>query len=232
MLPFGLSSVPYIFAKRLRTMARFWWQNSIKIVLCLDDRFGVSESERSCTSEQKQKYRGMFETQKSRNKTSSGDIGLNIRTLASPKVGQDQVSGGVSVLCWHAAPVANVLWKSDIDFVTHSLVNAGLILNNEKFILHPTQCLEWLSIMCDSLNFVLSGQDSLAVLRQVRGCFHRVTARLLAKCTGKVISLSPIIGNACRLMTRHCYKVIESRLILYGPLACGNIECVLNELYF
>ena len=28
---------------------------------------------------QKQKYRGMFETQKSRNKTSSGDIGLNIR---------------------------------------------------------------------------------------------------------------------------------------------------------
>ena len=62
-------------------------------------------------TKQKQKYRGMFETQKSRNKTSSGDIGLNIRTLASPKVGQDQVSGGVSVLCWHAAPVANVLWK-------------------------------------------------------------------------------------------------------------------------
>ena len=45
------------------------------------------------------------------NKTSSGEIGLNIRTLASPKVGQDQVSGGVSVLCWHASPVANVLWK-------------------------------------------------------------------------------------------------------------------------
>ena len=44
----------------------------------------------------------MFETQKSRNETNSGDIGLNIRdscsySLASPKVGQDQVSGGVSV---------------------------------------------------------------------------------------------------------------------------------------
>ena len=62
-------------------------------------------------TKQKQKYRGMFETQMSRNKTNSGDIGTNIRTLASPKVGQDQVSGGVSVLCWHAAPVANVLWK-------------------------------------------------------------------------------------------------------------------------
>ena len=33
------------------------------------------------------------------------------RTLTSPKVGQDQVSGGVSVLFWHAAPVANILWK-------------------------------------------------------------------------------------------------------------------------
>ena len=62
-----------------------------------------------CCNKQNQKYRGMFETQKSGNKTSSGDIGLNIRTHASPKVGQDQVSGGVSVLCWHAAPVANVL---------------------------------------------------------------------------------------------------------------------------
>ena len=44
-------------------------------------------------------------------KTSSGEIGLDIRIHASPKVGQGQVSGGVSVLCCHAAPVANVLWK-------------------------------------------------------------------------------------------------------------------------
>ena len=59
----------------------------------------------------KEKYRGMFEIQKSGDKTSSGEIGLDIRTHASPKVGQDQVSGGVSVLCLHAAPVAYVLWK-------------------------------------------------------------------------------------------------------------------------
>ena len=54
----------------------------------------------------KEKYRGVFEIRKSRDKTSSREIGLDIRTHASPKVGQDQVSGGVSVLCWHAAPVA------------------------------------------------------------------------------------------------------------------------------
>ena len=32
------------------------------------------------------------------------------KTLKS-HMGQDQVSGGVSVLCWHAAPVAYVLWN-------------------------------------------------------------------------------------------------------------------------
>ena len=61
--------------------------------------------------EGKEKYRGMFEIQKSRYKTSSREIGLDIRTHASPKDGQDQVSGGVSVICWHAAPVAYVQWK-------------------------------------------------------------------------------------------------------------------------
>ena len=74
------------------------------------------ESSKSSLAKQKKnhKYRGMFETQKTGNKTSSGEIGLNIRRLASPKVGQDQVSGGVSVLFWHAAPVANVLLKTAI----------------------------------------------------------------------------------------------------------------------
>ena len=53
----------------------------------------------------------MFETRKSRHKTNSGEIGINIRTHASPKVGHDQVSRRVNGLCWHAAPVANVLFK-------------------------------------------------------------------------------------------------------------------------
>ena len=56
----------------------------------------------------------MFETQKSGNKTSSGEIGLDITTHARPKVGQDQVSGRVSVLCWNVAPVANVANTVDI----------------------------------------------------------------------------------------------------------------------
>ena len=53
----------------------------------------------------------MLETQKSGNETSSGEFGLNIRTLASHKQGQDTVCGGVNVLRWHAASVTNVLWN-------------------------------------------------------------------------------------------------------------------------
>ena len=36
----------------------------------------------------------MFETQRSGKKTSTEEIGLNIRTHASPKMGLDHVSGG------------------------------------------------------------------------------------------------------------------------------------------
>ena len=53
----------------------------------------------------------MFEIQKSGDKTSLGEIGLVIRTYGSPEVGQDQVSGGVSVPCRHTTPVADGLWK-------------------------------------------------------------------------------------------------------------------------
>ena len=70
----------------------------------------------------------MFETQKSGDKTSSGEIGLNIRTLASSKVGQDQVSGGVSVLCLYAAPVANVATDSPKSAFFNDLVGGFFVL--------------------------------------------------------------------------------------------------------
>ena len=59
--------------------------------------------------EAKEKYRGMFETQKSGNNTSSREIDLDIRKHSSPKVGQDQVSGGVSVPCRHTTTIADAL---------------------------------------------------------------------------------------------------------------------------
>ena len=77
----------------------------------------------------------MFETQKSRNKTSQGDIGLNIRTLASPKVGQDQVSGGVSVPCWHATPVADAPWKPIFGEMSDSVIMLSRVIMSQSSIM-------------------------------------------------------------------------------------------------
>ena len=94
------------------------WNTSVLFPLCGYYTTKYGESPRSTSKYEtvlclraKDKYRGMFEIQQSGDKTKSGEIGLDIRTHASPKVGHDQVSGGVSVLCWYAAPVAYVLWK-------------------------------------------------------------------------------------------------------------------------
>ena len=44
VLPFGLSSAPYIFTKCLRPLVKFWRFNGVKIVLFLDDRCGKGDS--------------------------------------------------------------------------------------------------------------------------------------------------------------------------------------------
>ena len=48
VLPFGLSSAPYIFSKCLREMVKYWRRNSIKIVLYLDDGFGMAHGKDEC----------------------------------------------------------------------------------------------------------------------------------------------------------------------------------------
>ena len=94
-------------------------------------------------------YQGMFETQKSGNKTRLGEIGLNTRPHASSKMGQDQVYGGVSVLCLHATPVANVLrqphgigWKAIVQF-GNKVTNWCNVRSMEGVTAygHPLECL-------------------------------------------------------------------------------------------
>ena len=54
----------------------------------------------------KLKYRGMFETQKVRRHDKFRKEWSQHYNKCMSQMGQDQVSGGVSVLCWLAAPVA------------------------------------------------------------------------------------------------------------------------------
>ena len=63
----------------------------------------------------------MFETPKSGNKTSSGKLGLNIRTLASPEVGLNQVSGEVNVP--FKCPMETIF--SNVKFSNKSLQGTG-----------------------------------------------------------------------------------------------------------
>ena len=58
------------------------------------------------------------------------------------------------------------------------------------------------------------------------------TARALVKITGKIISMSPIIGNIFRLMMRSMYLTIEGRLSWDNPLDLRNNVNIFEELKF
>ena len=79
----------------------------------------------------------MFETP-SVDMTSSGKNGLNIRRNAIPL--QDQVSGGVSVLCWLDAPVAmfygnlqNLVIKSKSVIKSSSVISSQIGVMSDQF---------------------------------------------------------------------------------------------------
>jgi hypothetical protein len=78
----------------------------------------------------------------------------------------------------------------------------------------PVQSLEWLGIVWNSLDYSLSIPDGrivdlVDVLKYVLSKLPFITAQLLAQVTGRIISMSPVIGNVTRLMTRYCYMTIE-----------------------
>ena len=56
--------------------------------------------------------RGIRGEKSSKDMASSRNLVSTVGALASPKMGgRNQVSGRVSVPCWHATPVANAPWK-------------------------------------------------------------------------------------------------------------------------
>ena len=48
VLVFGISTDPYIFSKCLRPMVKYWREHFVKIVLYLDDDFGMNTDEEQC----------------------------------------------------------------------------------------------------------------------------------------------------------------------------------------
>lgn len=48
VLAFGITTGPYIFTKCLPPLVTFWRENRVKVVIFLDDGFGMNKDESSC----------------------------------------------------------------------------------------------------------------------------------------------------------------------------------------
>ncbi|CAC5375034.1 unnamed protein product [Mytilus coruscus] len=122
-------------------------------------------------------------------------------------------------------------------FVKTSLLEAGFLINMDKSIFEPVQCLEWLGLVWDSTDFSISISDrridnTITSLVDILNNFPNFTARKLAQVTGKVISMCPVMGNITSLMTRYLHWAIEHRVKWDLKLILECPDCVFNELTF
>jgi hypothetical protein len=125
-------------------------------------------------------------------------------------------------------------------FVKNSLTKAGFLINEKKkSIFTPVSELEWLGILWNACEFSIKIPDRRIIdlkvsIEETVKCFATVTARKLAQCVGRIISMSPVVGNSTRLMTRHCYTCIciESRSTWDSRLVTGYKDEIFNELNF
>ena len=161
VLPFGLSSAPYLFTKIFRPLLRYWRGLGIHLVLYLDDGAG-------CERE------------------------------------------------FHSTLHCSNIVRSD-------LVRAGLAPNCDKSIWTPVQRLECLGISWDLLSAILSiPQPRIGRLFTALSLFKDhspfVTPRFVVSIVGKIISLSPCVGNISLILSRYLQSAVNFRDAWDSPL--------------
>ena len=102
-------------------------------------------------------------------------------------------------------------------FVRDTLKRAGLVSNAEKCSWDPTHHAEWLAINVDTHKGILylpkRRIESLkSSIDKILTSLVHSSVRKLSQVTGKIISMQPVLRNISRLMTRHLYMAIESRV--------------------
>ena len=123
-------------------------------------------------------------------------------------------------------------------FVRETLLKAGFVPNIEKSNWLPSFLAEWLGIQVDTYTSLLfiplrRIESLLKSLDSIFTTFPHTSARKLASVTGKVISKQPVLGNVTRLMTRHLYNTIESRVSWDQELNLSDCDdSAVKELYF
>ncbi|XP_022791177.1 uncharacterized protein LOC111330573 [Stylophora pistillata] len=152
ILPFGLSSAPYIFTKLLRPLVRHWQSQGIYTVVYLDDDFNVAPTKLS-------------------------------------------------------SEIHSSIIRSD-------LVLVGFLANKDKSVWDPVRLITWLGIIWDGL----LGEISITEPRIDKALLHidntlqdpRLSAGGLASIVGKIISMSPVLGNLSWIITRHCLMSVAA----------------------
>lgn len=115
----------------------------------------------------------------------------------------------------------------DAQFVKQSLLDAWFLINEEKSVFSLVKMLELLGIIWNSSDFTLRipkrRVDYLFIsLNSIFEISPRMSECTLAQITGRIISMSPVIGNISRIMTRYCYMSIENRSTWDAPLILSN----------
>ena len=175
VLPFGLSTAPFIFTKVCRPLVKLWRFSGVKIVLYLDDGFSISKSFADCLS--------------------------------------------------------------NANFVKDSLLKAGFIPNQEKSVWQPTNTCDWLGIVLDTKEGSLCIPEGrilslLSSLKEVQKTFPLASPRKLCSIAGKILSMSFVVGNVSKLMTKGIFAAIESRMCWDTLLDISRFPRACNELKF
>lgn len=99
--------------------------------------------------------------------------------------------------------------------VKYDLISAGFFINNDKSIWFPTRTLTWLGFIwnLEKSRLEIPSEKIKSFKYDVFQTFKNlstITARKMARITGKIISFSPSFGNICRIMTRNMMMLINT----------------------
>ena len=126
------------------------------------------------------------------------------------------------------------------NIVRCDLVRAGLVPNCEKSVWTPVQRLEWLGISWDLLSAILSIPQPridrlLSALSLFKDRLPFFTPRFVASIVGKIISLSPCVGNISLIMSRFLQSAVTFRDAWDTPLVLSRFQFYpqcLDEIIF
>jgi ribonuclease HI len=119
--------------------------------------------------------------------------------------------------------------------VQEDLSAAGFVINENKSDFNPTQVIKWLGFSWNTNFGTLSiPEDKVSKfildLEAIINSTSNLTARQLAKVTGKIISFSSSFGNICNIMSRYLHIAI-AECTFWDQIILINDD-IINEIKF